>query len=194
MRRAVRPNTVFGTVHRRRFILAYATVALFAVVAVGAPLLLVRNARNESKLDCSRPLPTGSGVEAIQATTALWVTDVLMRQHPGCGYRLASSRLRQRLARDEWAAGKSPVTVVRTRYPVVPYAQARDDSPRTQAVFAISRRFHDVVSVRGDGEYEAAMAAGIATPDAGLAAFNLLLRLEGGSWHVDRSWRVPIDI
>lgn len=193
MRRGVRPNTASGTVHRRRFILAYATVALGAVVAVGGPLLLLRSTGDESELACSRPLPTGSGVEAIQATTALWVTDVLMRQHPGCGYHLASSRLRGRLARDEWVAGKSPVPVVRTRYPVVPYARARADSPRTQAVFAISRRFHDIVNVRGDGEYEAAMAAGIATPDAGLAAFNLVLRLEDGSWHVDRSWRVSVD-
>jgi hypothetical protein len=177
-------------VHSRRFAVVYAALGLVALGAIGSTLLLLRT--SAAHVSCSRAIPTGSGLEAIHSTTALWVTDVLTQQHPGCGYQLASRRLRGRVSRRDWATGGSPVQVFRTRYPVVSYAQARPDSPRTQAVYTISRHFHDVVQIGSDGEYEAAMAAGLAAPDAGLAAYSVELRLENGSWRVDRCRRVRV--
>jgi hypothetical protein len=179
-------------VHSRRFALAYIALALVGAGAVGSTVLWLRGSRDGADVACSRPLPAGRGVDAIRGTTTLWVTDVLMRQHPGCGYQLASRRLRDRLSRRDWASGKSPVQVFATRYPVVPYALARPDSPRTQAVYAISRRFHDIVHPGPGGVSQASMAAGLAAPDAGLAGYNLELRLENGTWRVDRCERVRI--
>lgn len=176
----------------RRFALAY---VLLAIAAVGAGLALVHELRSPGQADavpCTERLPAGQGADAIVSTTALWVADVVMRRQPSCGYTLASRRLRARLARREWAAGKSPVQVFATRYPVVAYAEARSDSARTQAVYAVSRRLHDLVRIGADGTYEAHMAAGLAAPDGGLAGYDLVLRLEDGSWRVDRCWRVRV--
>jgi hypothetical protein len=177
-------------VHRRRFALAYSALALVALVVTVSTVLLLRNGPVD--VSCSRPLPAGSGLAAVRSTTALWVTDVLMQQHPGCGYRLASRSLRDRASRRDWASGKSPVQVFRTHYPVASFAHARPDSLRTQAVYTISRHFHDLVQIASDGEYEAAMAAGLAAPDAGVAAYTLELRLEDGGWRVDRCLRVRV--
>jgi hypothetical protein len=177
---------------RHRFTLAYVGLALAAGAAVLAFAVVTRQLSSDGGGSCTHAAPRGVGLEALRTTTALWVTDVVMRQQPRCGYSLATRRLRGRLPRAEWAAGKSPVQVFVTRYPVVAYANARPDSPRTQAVYAISRRLHDIVRVGVDGTYVADMAAGLAAPDGGLAGYNLVLRLEDGSWHVDRCWRVRI--
>jgi hypothetical protein len=161
---------------RRQLALAYAILALGGGLVVGAGLLSLRS----------------GGPETVRATTAFWVTDVLMRQEPGCGYELATRRLRARLSRADWAAGKSPVPVFATHFPVVAYAQARPDSPRTQAVYTISRRLHEVLQLGRDGIFEAHMAAGLAAPDTGLAGYDLVLRLEDGGWRIDRCWRVTV--
>jgi hypothetical protein len=34
------------------------------------------------------------------------------------------------------------------------------------------------------------MMVGVAAPDAGMGAYNVLLVVDGGSWRVDRWWRV----
>lgn len=176
---------------RRRLVLAYAVLALGGGLVIGGGLLAMRGGGPDA-VPCSHAAPRGAGLETVRATTALWVTDVLMRQEPGCGYELATHRLRGRLSRADWAAGKSPVQVFATRFPVVAYAQARADSPRTQAVYTISRRLHDVLQLGRDGTFEAHMAAGLAAPDTGLAGYDLVLRLEDGAWRIDRCWRVAI--
>jgi hypothetical protein len=176
---------------RRQLALAYAILALGGGLVVGAGLLSLRSGGPEA-VPCSHAAPRGAGLETVRATTALWVTDVLMRQEPGCGYELATRRLRARLSRADWAAGKSPVPVFATHFPVVAYAQARPDSPRTQAVYTISRRLHEVLQLGRDGIFEAHMAAGLAAPDTGLAGYDLVLRLEDGGWRIDRCWRVTV--
>jgi hypothetical protein len=178
-------------VRRRRLVLAYAVLALGGGLVVGAGLLSLLGSGTDA-VPCSHVAPRGAGLETIRATTALWVTDVLMRQEPGCGYELATRRLRARLSRADWAAGKSPVPVFATRFPVVAYADARKDSARTQAVYAISRRLHEVLQPGRDGTFEAHMAAGLAAPDTGLAGYDLVLRLEDGGWRIDRCWRVTV--
>jgi hypothetical protein len=43
---------------------------------------------------CHRPIPRGSTIPAAWDTTALFVTEVVLRRNPACGYDLSTKRLR----------------------------------------------------------------------------------------------------
>jgi hypothetical protein len=71
-------------------------------------------------------------------------------------------------------------------------ASASRDPSAHEAVYILSRRVAAFVVTGVGGRAEIPMIVGLAAPDAGRGAYNLVLVIEGGSWRVDRVRRVTI--
>jgi hypothetical protein len=141
---------------------------------------------------CGKPIPAGRSLDAAWQTTDLFVADVLLNGRPGCGYDLSTEHLRRGHSRDDWANGRSPVSRFTTRYPPVPMVRASRNRHAHEAVYILSRRVDGFVVVDGRGRATIPMIVGLAAPDAGRGAYNLVLIVEGGSWRVDEVRRVHI--
>jgi hypothetical protein len=74
----------------------------------------------------------------------------------------------------------------------VPIAQASRDPQAQQAVYILSRRVENFVVIDARGRATIPMMVGLAAPQAGRGAYNLLLVVENGSWRVDEVRRVTI--
>lgn len=143
---------------------------------------------------CPHRIPTGESFQTAWQTTVFFVTDVLLRQNPVCGYDLSSRAMRAGLSRAQWAHGDGPVRTFVTQYPAVPVKEASDDPTAPQAVYVVSRKVRELVVSGGDGRVKAPMMVGLAAPDAGMAAYNIELVLEDGHWRVDRATEVPLTM
>jgi hypothetical protein len=169
-----------------RFLVAYGFVALVAAVASGTLLWQATDA-GEDGPHCGRPIPRGSTIPAAWDTTVLFVTEVVLRRDPACGYDLTTRRLRGGLTRREWASGRGPVQPFVTRYPPTPVARASRDPNAPQAVYVLSRKVRELAQVDGRGNWTIPISVGLAAPDAGMSAYRLVLALEDGSWRIDRA-------
>jgi hypothetical protein len=129
---------------------------------------------------------------AAQRTTKLFVTEVVLRRNPVCGFELSSAALRRRVNRVDWARERTPVRPFPTRHPPVAYPLASENPRAPEAVYLISRRVLEFVVTGVDGRAEIPMSVGVAAPDAGMGAYNVVLVLDRGSWRVDRWSRVRI--
>jgi hypothetical protein len=182
--------------HRFRFAGAYALLLLVAASALVA--VAMRNTFDGSRGGgagprCGDRIPTGESFGAAWRTTSLFVADVVLNRDPVCGYDLGTKRLRGGRSRAEWAHGAAPVRPFATRYPPVAIQRASRDPAAPQAVYILSRRVREVVVVGERGEPQIPMMVGLAAPDAGLGAYNLVLVVEDGNWRVDRLWRVYLS-
>ena len=136
---------------------------------------------------CGRAIPRGATIPAAWETTALFVTEVVLARDPACGYDLSTKRLRGGLSRSEWAEGDGPVRPFVSRYRPTPVARASSDPNAPEAVYAVSRRVRELMQIDARGQRTIPISVGLAAPDAGLAAYRLVLKLEDGSWRVDRA-------
>jgi hypothetical protein len=141
---------------------------------------------------CPYRIPRGRTIAAAQATTRLFVTEVVLRRNPVCGFSLSSAKLRRQIARDRWLREDTPVRPFPTRFPPVALPDASRDPEAPQAVYTISRRVLEFVVTGADGNPEIPMAVGVAAPDAGMGAYRVVLVIDEGNWRVDRWWRVRI--
>lgn len=173
-----------------------AALSAAGVLLVFAPLggraSPTRAAGPSSDSACPHRIPRGESIGAAQRTTALFVTEVVLRRNPVCGYELSSTKLRRSISRRQWAAGDTPVPAFVSRHPPVAFPQASRDPEAPEAVYVISRRVLEFVVAGPGGRPEIPMMVGVAAPDAGMGAYNLVLVVDRGSWRVDRWWRVRI--
>ena len=143
---------------------------------------------------CPHAIPKGGSFDTAWATTVFFVTDVLMRKNPVCGYDLSSRGLRGKLTRAQWANGHGPVEIFATRYPAVAVADASADPNAPQAVYVLSRRVRELIVSDASGRVKAPMMVGLSAPDAGMAAYDVELVLENGHWRVDKATAVDLKI
>jgi hypothetical protein len=141
---------------------------------------------------CPHTLPFGLSDRAAERTAALFASQVVLRENPGCGYALSSARLRQLVPLARWQRGRTTPRAFVSRYPAVAYADASSDPSAPQAVYVVSRT-SGLPTLGADGRAQISMSIGVAAPDAGLAAYRLLLVQDAGSWRVDRWRRVAIS-
>jgi hypothetical protein len=141
---------------------------------------------------CTKPIPQGRSVQVAWDTTELFVSTVLLNDGPACGYDLSTRHLRHGHSRAEWAHGRAGVRRFATGYGAVPIAQASRDPQAQQAVYILSRRVENFVVIDARGRATIPMMVGLAAPQAGRGAYNLLLVVENGSWRVDEVRRVTI--
>jgi hypothetical protein len=165
---------------------------LLAVAAATAGAVLWAVDMSEDGPRCQRPIPRGATEPAAWDTTALFVTEVVLRHDPACGYDLSTRRLRGGLSRGEWARGAGPVKPFVTRYRPTPVARASRDPNAPEAVYALSRQVRELMRVDANGRWTIPISVGLAAPDAGLSAYRLVLELEDGSWRVDRATPVAL--
>ncbi|HEX9597946.1 MAG TPA: hypothetical protein VF963_01105 [Gaiellaceae bacterium] len=177
--------------YRPRFIASYALVALAGLALSGGAFwrLVGTSTYGAGSSACSDRIPVGESISTAWNTTALFVADVILNRSPACGYDLSTEHLRAGRSRAEWASGL-PVQRFTTRYPPVPIARASRDPAAPQAVYILSRREAEFVVPGATRRPEIPMMVGLAAPDAGLGAYNLVLIVEDGSWRVDRVRRV----
>lgn len=173
--------------YRVRFLFAYGGIGLAAAAASGVLVWQATRGGADGEPQCGRPIPRGSTSRVAWDTTTLFVTEVVLRRDPACGYDLSTRRLRGGLSRREWASGAGPVKPFVTRYPPTPVAFASRDPNAPQAVYVVSRKVRELAEVDGRGRLTIPISVGLAAPDAGLSAYRLVLQLEGGSWRVDRA-------
>jgi hypothetical protein len=178
-------------VYRPRLLLASAFLAVAgtvttAVVWVGAP------SPSDDGPHCRHAIPRGSGTPAVWQTTTLFVTEVVLRGDPACGYDLSTKRLRGGLSRRDWARGGGPVRPFVTRYRPTPVTRASPDPNSPEAVYVLSRQRRELVRIDAQGRWLIAMSVGLSAPDAGMSAYRLVLELEDGNWRVDRAWPVEL--
>lgn len=182
--------------YRRRFLVSYAFIVLAAAALAGGALWQTAQRRSEEAWAaahrCPHQIPSGRSLPAAWDTTVLFVTEVVLRRNPVCGYDLSTRKLRRGLTRREWASGEGPVRPFVTRYPPVPITEASADPAAPQAVYIVSRRAREIVVPDERGRPKVPMMVGLAAPDAGMVAYDLVLVLEDGSWRVDRVWPVRL--
>ena len=178
--------------YRARFLLAYGVVALVGVVASSVLVWQATGGGDRPDPQCGRPIPRGSTIPVAWDTTVLFVTEVVLRHDPACGYDLSTKRFRGDFSRSEWAKGAGPVTPFVTRYPPTPVVRASRDPNAPQAVYVLSRKVREMAQLDKRGHWTIPISVGLAAPDAGLSAYRLVLELEDGSWRVDRASRVPL--
>jgi hypothetical protein len=183
---------VARTSHGRRFLAAYGVFAALALAAGAGALLLTFGMPGGERKSCPARIPTGQSVATAWATTELFVADVMLNQSPTCGHDLSTRRLRGHHSRTEWGTPRSPVHAFSTRYPAVPMIRASRDPRAPQAVYILSRTTDTFVVVDRNGRPTIPMMVGVSSPDAGRAAYNLLLVVEDGSWRVDRVRRITV--
>ena len=172
--------------YRIRFLVAYGFLAL-AGAATGGVLVWHAAGAGDDGPRCQRPIPRGSTIPVAWDTTALFVTEVVLRQDPACGYDLSTKRLRGGLSRREWARGAGPVKPFVTRFRPTPVSRASSDPNAPEAVYVVSRQVREVMQIDARGRWKIPISVGLAAPDAGMSAYRLVLELEGGSWRVDRA-------
>jgi hypothetical protein len=160
--------------------------AMGAVLWAGSP-------REDNGPRCGQPIPHGSAIPAVWKTTTLFVTEVVMRGDPVCGYDLSTKRLRHGFSRREWARGSGPVKPFVTRFRATPITRASPNPDSPEAVFVLSRRRRELVQIDAQGRWLIAMSVGLSAPDAGMSAYRLVLELEDGNWRVDRAWPVRLS-
>ena len=163
-----------------------ASSAPAAAAALPAPI--------SGALRCPHAIPRGDSLDTAWSTTVFFVTDVLMRKNPVCGYDLSSRELRGRLSRAQWANGDGPVEAFVTRFPAVSVRDASDDPAAPEAVYALSRTVREMVMSDPTGRVIVPMKVGLFAPDAGMAAYNVELVLENGQWRVDKAKAVNLKI
>ena len=207
MRRRQLADVASVKVYRLRSLLLWALVAVVSAVATAAGLgaLLGDGRVGESAvpaprlasagagLVCPHAVPQGRSFDAAWNTTALFITEVVLRRNPACGFGLSSKRLRALATKRAWANGRPPIKPFVTRYAPVAIADASPDPSVPQAIYVISRREGGLIVLGRNGRLEIPMAVGLAAPDAGARAFHLQLVLEDGSWRVDGWRRVAIS-
>ncbi len=145
-------------------------------------------------LRCPHRIPRGGSYATAWDTTVFFVTDVLMRKNPVCGYDLSSRKLRGALTRAQWANEESSLKTFTTRYPAVSVRDASDDPKAPEAVYVLSRTVREVIVSDGQGRVIAPMKVGLFAPDAGMAAYDVELVLEDGHWRVDRAIAVDLKM
>jgi hypothetical protein len=175
-----------------RFAAAYALLGAAVLAAGAGTLLLTFGIPGTGGSSCDEHIPTGRSVRSAWKTTELFVADVVLNRSPTCGYDLSTRRLRGHHGRDEWGTERSPVHAFSKRYPVVPVIRASRDPRAHQAVYVLSRRVGGFVVFDSKGRASIPMIVGVSSPDAGRAAYNLLLVVEDGSWRVDRVRRITV--
>jgi hypothetical protein len=180
-------------VHPRRFAAGFGVLLASALALVGAALWSTIGGSSGEAAACADAIPAGRSLDAAWQTTALFVTDVLLNRSPACGYDLSTEHLRHGHSRSEWAQGGSFVHPFPTHLPPVPMVSASPDPKAPEAVYILSRRAAAFVVVGAGGRPEIPMIVGLAAPDAGRGAYNLVLVVERGSWRVDRVRRVAIS-
>jgi hypothetical protein len=178
--------------HGRRFLAAYAVVAALALAAVAGALVLTFGMPGGERNTCAERIPTGQSVASAWKTTELFVADVMLNRRPSCGHDLSTRRLRGHHHRAEWGTSRSPVHAFSTHYPAVPMSRASRDPRAPQAVYILSRTVDAFVVFDRAGRATIPMMVGVSAPDAGRAAYNVLLVLEDGSWRVDRVRRIVV--
>jgi hypothetical protein len=179
---------------RRRFAAGYVLMALVGTgVAAGTFWLLFGGSGSSTIRACGESIPSGRSVAAAWDTTELFVADVMLNGSPRCGYDLSTRHLRAGHARAEWGTDRSPVRPFSTHYPPVSIREASRDPKARQAVYILSRRVGGFVVRDPTGRATIPMIVGLAAPDVGRGAYNLLLVIEDGSWRVDEVHRVPVS-
>jgi hypothetical protein len=179
-------------VYRRRFLVAYGFVGVVAAAVSGALLWQGGRGAPGDGPRCGHAIPSGSTIPAAWNTSVLFVTEVVLRRDPACGYDLSTRRLRGPFSRREWASGAGPVKPFVTRYPPTPVVRASRDPNAPQAVYVLSRKVREMAQIDGRGRWTIPISVGLAAPDAGMSAYRLVLELEDGSWRVDRASRVTL--
>ena len=177
--------------YRVRFLVAFGLVALAAAAGSATLISQVTGAGGDQGPRCGHPIPHGSTTPAVWDTTVLFVTAVVLRRDPACGYDLSTRRLRGNFSRSEWARG-GPVKPFVTRYPPTPVARASSDPNSPEAVYVLSRKVLQLAEVDARGHLTIPISVGLSAPDAGMSAYRLVLELENGSWRVDRASRVTL--
>jgi hypothetical protein len=178
-------------VHRPRLLLAFGALAV-AGLSCAAVLYVGRGGGSASAPSCGHPIPKGSSVPAAWDTAALFVSDVVLRGNPACGYDLSSRRLRATLSTRQWAHGALPIKPFVTQYPPTPIERASRDPNSPEAVYVFSRKVEELFQRDARGRWTIPLAVGLSAPDAGMGAYRLVLALEDGSWRVDRA--VPVRL
>jgi hypothetical protein len=177
-------------VYRFRFLVSYGLFALVAAATAGG-VLWAAGGRDDGP-HCRLPIPQGSTIPAAWDTTTLFVTEVVLRHDPACGYDLSTKRLRGGFSRREWARGAGPVKPFVTRYRPTPVTRASSDPNSPEAVYALSRQVRELLQLDAAGRWTIPISVGLAAPDAGMSAYRLVLELEDGSWRVDRATPVRL--
>jgi len=177
-------------VYRSRLLLLCGFVVVTGAVTGG--VLWAGAPREDDGPRCGQPIPSGPGIPAVWQTTTLFVTEVVLRGDPVCGYDLSTKRLRHGFSRREWASGSGPVKPFVTRYRATPVARASSDPNSPEAVYVLSRRRRELVRIDNRGRWLISMSVGLSAPDAGMSAYRLVLELEDGNWRVDRAWPVEL--
>jgi hypothetical protein len=165
---------------QRRFVLGYAVVLLAGAALTGAATwgAFVRGAGG----GCGSVASTTQ--DAAHLVTESFVRDVLGGVKPSCTRALATARLASRL-------GTVPHFL--TRYPFVAYRNARQDSPRTQAVYVVAQPPDGGLQVGVGNVPVTILSVGLAAPDLGQAGYRVTLTLQRGRWFVDAVRRVRIS-
>jgi hypothetical protein len=163
-----------------------------AAVTAGTLWLFLGPSGGSSSTSCVETIPSGRSVDAAWDTTELFVTDVILNGSPACGYDLSTEHLRGGHSRSEWGTDRAPVHAFATHYPPVPILHASRDPNARQAVYILSRRVGGFVVLDPAGRPTIPMMVGLAAPDAGRGAYNLVLIVEDGSWRVDEVHRVKV--
>jgi hypothetical protein len=165
---------------------------VLALVAGGGALVLTFGTPGGGHSTCTERIPTGRSAASAWQTTELFVADVILNRSPTCGHDLSTRRLRGNHRRDEWGTTRSPVHAFSTHYPAVPMIRASRNPRAPQAVYILSRTVSAFIVFDRNGRATIPMMVGLSAPDAGRAAYNLLLVLEDGSWRVDRVRRITV--
>ena len=167
---------------RIRLAVTYAALVAVALVALTLDLRPWPGRGGGHGSACSERIPGRQSAATAWRTAELFVADVILAREPGCGDRLSTRALRGR---------GSPHPFSRD-YPAVPIEQASRDSAARQAVYMLSRETGPLIVFGEDGRAEIPFVVGVAAPEAGRGAYNLVLVVERGSWRVDRADRVEI--
>jgi hypothetical protein len=197
-------------------VLTFRWIALFGVVAVAtaaltggmlaagngsaigqsspAGLEVEQTSVGSGGLRCPHRIPMGVSFQTAWQTTVFFVTDVVLRENPVCGYDLSSRAMRAGLSRAQWAHGDGPVKTFVTQYPAVPIKEASEDPAAPEAVYVLSRTVREAVVSDGRGRVKVPMKVGLFAPDAGMAAYNIDLVLENGHWRVDQAIEVRLTM
>jgi hypothetical protein len=179
-------------VSRIRPHVALGLLALAAAGLSGSAVWYAARGSGDSTPTCGRPIPRGSSGPAAWDTASLFISEVVLLHDPVCGYALSTRRLRGGLSSREWARGTLPITPFVTRYPPTPVERASPNPDAPQAVYALSRRFRELLRRDAEGKWTIPLAVGLAAPDAGMGAYRLVLALEDGNWRVDRA--APVEL
>jgi hypothetical protein len=167
---------------RTQLAIAYTALAVAGLAAVTAYARPWVTSGGRSSTSCSERIPDGQSVAAAWRTAELFVADVILGRRPACSGELSTQAFRR----------QAPVRAFSSRYPIVPIARASRDPGARQAVYMLSRRTGGLMVTGKDGRPEIPFMVGLAAPDAGRGAFDLVLVVEHGNWRVDRVRRVEL--